>query len=102
MKPYIFSSRDNVHVINLEHTRAKLDEALKFLAREGYDPHYGARPLNRLIQNKILNPVASYIISNGVKKGDTVYVSVKNNELLIETKKSKIKSNISVRSKSSV
>ena len=43
------------------------DEALSYLAREGYDPHYGARPLNRLIQNKILNPVASYIISNGVK-----------------------------------
>jgi ATP-dependent Clp protease ATP-binding subunit ClpA len=64
-------------------------EALSYLAKEGYNPHYGARPLNRLIQNKILNPVASYIISNGVKKGDTVYVSVKNNELLIETKKVK-------------
>ena len=63
------------------------DEALNYLAKEGYNPHYGARPLNRLIQNKILNPVASYIISNGVKKGDTVVVSVKNNELLIEAKK---------------
>jgi ATP-dependent Clp protease ATP-binding subunit ClpB len=47
-------------------------EALAYLATEGYNPHYGARPLNRLIQSKILNPVASYIISNGVKKGDTV------------------------------
>jgi len=78
------------------------EEALSHLAKEGYDPHYGARPLNRLIQNKILNPVASYIISNGVKKGDTVHVSVKNNELLIETKKGKIKSNIRVSSRSSV
>ena len=68
------------------------DEALEYLAKEGYDPHFGARPLNRLIQNKILNQVASYIISNGVKKDDTVYVSVKNKELLIETKKAKIKS----------
>src|ERR1700759_2070202 len=50
------------------------DEALSYLAKTGYDPHYGARPLNRLIQTKILNPVASYIISNGVKKGDTVSV----------------------------
>ena len=76
------------------------NEALSHLAKEGYNPHYGARPLNRLIQNKILNPVASFIISNGVKKGDTVVVSVKNNEIAIETQKghalgraSKIKSN---------
>lgn len=85
------------------------DEALSYLAHEGYDPHYGARPLNRLIQNKILNPVATYIISNGVKKGDTVIVSVKNNELLIQTqhghakgRASKIKSSIRVEPKSRV
>ena len=76
--------------------------ALDYLAKAGYDPHYGARPLNRLIQNKILNPVASYIISSGVKKGDVVHVSVKNGELFIETKKGKIKSNIRVKSRSSV
>ena len=78
------------------------DEALSLLAKEGYDPHYGARPLNRLIQTKILNPVASKIISNGIKKGDSVIVSVKVNELVIETKKGKIKSNLRVRPKSSV
>ena len=77
------------------------DEALSYLAKEGYNPHYGARPLNRLIQNKILNPVATYIISNDVKKGDIVSVSVKNNELLIETKKGKIKSPIRIKSNSS-
>jgi ATP-dependent Clp protease ATP-binding subunit ClpB len=75
-------------------------EALAYLAKEGYDPHYGARPLNRLIQNKILNPVASYIISNNVKKGDTINVSVKGSELSIEAKKGKIKSSIHVRAKS--
>lgn len=72
------------------------DEALSYLAKEGYNPHYGARPLNRLIQSKILNPVASFIISNGIKKGDMVVVSVKDNELLIESKKGKIKSPIKV------
>ena len=77
------------------------DEALSYLAKEGYNPHYGARPLNRLIQNKILNPVANFIISNDVKKGDTVFVSVKNNELLIETKKLKIKSPIHIQANSS-
>jgi ATP-dependent Clp protease ATP-binding subunit ClpA len=70
------------------------DEALLYLAREGYNPHYGARPINRLIQNKILNSVASFIISNGVNKGDTVVVSVKDNELFIEAKKNRIKSNL--------
>ncbi|MES3032111.1 MAG: AAA family ATPase [Patescibacteria group bacterium] len=82
------------------------DEALSYLAKEGYNPHYGARPLNRLIQNKILNPVASYIISDGVKKGDTVSVIVKNNEIAIEKKKEnnirKIKSSMGMRSKSEV
>jgi ATP-dependent Clp protease ATP-binding subunit ClpB len=80
------------------------NEAFAYLAKEGYDPHYGARPLNRVIQNKILNPVASYIISNKIKKGDKVIVGVKNNELVIESKKGragKIKSPIQVRPKSS-
>lgn len=72
------------------------DDALTYLAKEGYDPHYGARPLNRLIQNKILNPVASFIIGRGVKKGDTVYVTMKDKELNIEMKKKKIKSNVRV------
>ncbi len=73
------------------------ENALAHLAKGGYDPHYGARPLNRLIQTKILNPVASYIISSGVKKGDTVIVAVKNNELGIETKRGKVKSPLSPR-----
>ncbi|MEI6580640.1 MAG: AAA family ATPase [bacterium] len=75
-------------------------EALSYLAKEGYNPHYGARPLNRLIQNKILNPVASYIISNGVKRGDTIVVSVKNNELIIQNQKGKIKSPIRINRRS--
>ncbi len=78
------------------------NEALSYLAKEGYNPHYGARPLNRLIQNKILNPVATYIISNGVKKGDTVVVSVKNNELVIQNQKGKIKSPIKLKGNSKI
>ncbi len=84
------------------------DEALSYLAKEGYDPHFGARPLNRLIQNKILNDIASHIISNTIKKGDTVFVSVKNGKLLIENKKKsftnkekKIKSPIHIQPRSS-
>jgi ATP-dependent Clp protease ATP-binding subunit ClpB len=71
-------------------------EALTYLAKEGYNPHYGARPLGRLIQNKILNPVASVIIGKGVKKGDIVHVTLKDNEIAVEMKKKKIKSNFKV------
>lgn len=78
------------------------DEALAYLAKEGYDPHYGARPLNRLIQTKILNPIATYIISNNVKKGDNVIVTMKNAELNIEKEKGKIKSSVRITPKSSV
>lgn len=72
------------------------EDAYALLAKEGYDPHYGARPLNRIIQSKILNPVATHIIANSVSAGDTVYVGVKDGQLSIETKKpkGKVKSNI--------
>lgn len=72
-----------VKEISLELT----DEAFEYLAKEGYNPQYGARPLKRVIQNKILNPVASLIISKGILKGGTVSVSVKNNDLVFDIKK---------------
>jgi len=78
------------------------DDALAYLAKEGYDPHYGARPLNRLIQNKILNPVASYIIGNNIKKGETISITVKDENLFIEKKKGRVKSPYRVRSSSGV
>lgn len=65
------------------------DDALDYLAKEGYNPHYGARPLNRLIQTKILNQVASFIISKGVKEGDTVFVSLMDGKLDIQMRKIK-------------
>jgi len=65
-------------------------EALTYLAKEGYNPHYGARPLGRLIQDKILNPVAMLIIVSKAKKGDTVAVMMKDNELVIEMKKKRV------------
>ncbi|MEK7185513.1 MAG: AAA family ATPase [Patescibacteria group bacterium] len=54
------------------------EPAMAYLAREGYNPQYGARPLKRLIQNKILNPVASLILSKGLVKGGSVVVGLKN------------------------
>ncbi len=65
------------------------DKALEYLSKEGYNPQYGARPLKRLIQTKILNPIASLIISQGIIKGGTVIIGLKNNELTFEVKKGK-------------
>lgn len=72
------------------------NDALNLLASDGYNPEYGARPLARLIQNKILNPIANLMIGNSIKKGDSILVSVKNNEIQIETKRGKIKSPIKI------
>jgi len=52
-------------------------EVFAYLAKEGYSPQYGARPLRRLIQNKILTPVASLMVSQGVMEGGIVSVGMK-------------------------
>jgi len=51
-------------------------EVCTYLAEIGFDPQYGARPLKRIIQNKILTPVASLIISRGLLKGGSVSVKL--------------------------
>lgn len=61
------------------------DDTLSYLARVGYNPHYGARPLNRLIQTKILNPIAERIIGKTIDAGDTVTVSMGSDENVIVT-----------------
>jgi ATP-dependent Clp protease ATP-binding subunit ClpA len=50
------------------------DRALGKLAKEGYDPMYGARPLRRLVQNSVENPVALQIIGKKFVMGDTILI----------------------------
>jgi ATP-dependent Clp protease ATP-binding subunit ClpB len=52
------------------------DAALTLLAREGYDPLYGARPLRRAIQRELENPLARRILGGEVTAGDTIIVDV--------------------------
>jgi ATP-dependent Clp protease ATP-binding subunit ClpB len=70
--------------------------AFEHLAMEGYSPQYGARPLKRLIQNKILTPIASLIIGKGISKGGTIWAdwnpsagADKKGEFTFEIKKGK-------------
>ncbi|WP_419727876.1 ATP-dependent chaperone ClpB [Lichenicola sp.] len=54
----------------------QLDQlAQDWLANEGYDPIYGARPLKRVIQRSLQNPLASLILEGGLHDGETVQVS---------------------------
>jgi ATP-dependent Clp protease ATP-binding subunit ClpB len=46
--------------------------ALEFLSKRGFDPLYGARPLKRVIQNEVLDPLATELISGKVNNGDSV------------------------------
>lgn len=50
------------------------DEAKQCLVNKGYDPLYGARPLKRVIQKEILDPVAMQIISSGIEKNTEIHV----------------------------
>jgi ATP-dependent Clp protease ATP-binding subunit ClpB len=52
------------------------DEALTLLAREGYDPVYGARPLRRAIQRRLENPLARRLLAGEFTDGDTIHVDV--------------------------
>ena len=53
---------------------AVTDEARRQLVDEGYDPNYGARPLKRVIQRQIQNPLAMAVLQGEFKEGDTVQV----------------------------
>jgi len=50
------------------------DSALDFLAEEGYDPSFGARPMRRAIARHVVNPIASRVITGEFGEGDTVVV----------------------------
>lgn len=63
------------------------DAVYEHLSKEGYTPQYGARPLRRLIQSKVLTPLASMMITEGVKSGARVVIDMdKNGELKFDVK----------------
>ena len=57
------------------------DAAKDFLVREGYDPIYGARPLKRALQRKLLDPLAVRVLEGTFREGDAVAVDVTGHEL---------------------
>ena len=59
------------------------DKARTWLANRGYDPAYGARPLKRVIQRNVQDPLAEQILAGRVKDGDTVRVGVREGEIAL-------------------
>jgi ATP-dependent Clp protease ATP-binding subunit ClpB len=59
------------------------DKARTWLANRGYDPAYGARPLKRVIQRHVQDPLAEQILAGRVKEGDTVRLSVRDGDLVL-------------------
>lgn len=62
-------------------------EVREWLTEKGYNPQYGARPLRRTIQDRILTPLASMMVEQGLMEGGTVTISLKNGEPHFDVKK---------------
>ena len=58
------------------------DEALDWLAQLGYDPQFGARPLKRVIQKRILNELSKDILAGKVDKESSIKLDLKNNQFV--------------------
>ena len=62
------------------------DEAVAWLAAEGYDAEFGARPLRRLVQNKVQDAIADLLIDDALSPGDTVLVDFAEGRLQVGKK----------------
>jgi len=62
------------------------EEAKSWLAKEGYDPLFGARPLRRAIEHNIENPLSTRLLKGEFKEGDTIIVDLADGGLTFTTK----------------
>ncbi len=63
----------------------KIDEKVKdHIAKVGFDPSYGARPLKRAVQTELLDELAMALIEGKFKDGDTISATLKNNKIIFE------------------
>lgn len=79
--------------IQLEHVKKRLEKrhiqldvtkkAKEWIAQKGFDPHFGARPLKRLIQDKILNPLAMQLLEGKARDESTVKIDLTGDDIAI-------------------
>jgi ATP-dependent Clp protease ATP-binding subunit ClpB len=97
----IFQSLDEeelTHIVDIQISRLEkrltqqnltLDvdaSAKKLLAKEGYDPQFGARPLKRAVQDQLLNPLSLRLLEGEFKAGDKIKVTAKDDALVFQRK----------------
>ncbi len=96
-KPLLKSELKNIINIQLDNVSKMLkeqnikievtEEAKEFLLKLGYDISYGARPLKRIIQKYLINPLSSELLMGNFISGDTILVDYKSGDKLLFTKK---------------
>ena len=67
------------------------DEALDYLVEKGFDPKMGARPLQRVIDQDIKRPLSKELLFGNLKKGGTVHITAKDDQLVFKSKSKKSK-----------
>src|SRR5581483_3145676 len=71
-----------------QNLRLEVDKSARMLiAKEGYDPQFGARPLKRTLQERLLDPLALKLLEGEFKPGDEVKVTANDGELVFQPKK---------------
>ncbi len=93
-KPLLVEEIKQIIELLLQQIRYRLEErkiavqlseqARDFIAREAYDPVYGARPLRRYLQQHVETPLAKEIIAGRLLEGQEVIIDVENNQLIIK------------------
>jgi len=68
------------------------DEALEWLALEGYDPQFGARPVKRVMQRDLLNQLSKSILAGTVQPGNKILLDLKDGKLVFENSKTTVQS----------
>lgn len=73
----------------LEKNQVKIsatESALQFIAKEGFDPQFGARPVKRVIQKKILNELSKMILAGNVSKDSDIVIDVEMNKIVFSNR----------------
>ena len=77
-----------IKILNRQGINLEVDAKAKdYLAKSGFTPKYGARPIAGVIRNQIRRPLSKKIISGKLQKGDTVTLSIDNDNNLVWSKK---------------
>ena len=70
---------ENMHI-------AITDKAVNWIAKMGYDPQFGARPVKRVIQKQLLNELSKQILEGNLVKEGTIHVDMKEDKLVFSNK----------------